>query len=160
MPNDLTWPGRGRPPSPRWLSSPLGSHNFLVGHLQMQPHVETQASYRPFLWRKLLILIKSYIYIYIFFFFPFFLVFLGPHPQHMEVPRLGVKSELQLLAYASATATEDPSRVCNPHHSSQQCQILNTLSKARDRNHNLMVPSRIRFCCTTTGTPRFSIFYH
>ena len=28
--------------------------------------------------------------------------FLGPHPQHMEVPRLGVKSELQLLAYTAA----------------------------------------------------------
>ena len=27
-----------------------------------------------------------------------FLVFLGPHPQHMEVPRLGVKLELELLA--------------------------------------------------------------
>ena len=26
----------------------------------------------------------------------FFLVFLGPHPQHLEVPRLGVESELQL----------------------------------------------------------------
>ena len=26
--------------------------------------------------------------------FFFFLVFLGPHPQHMEVPRLGVESEL------------------------------------------------------------------
>ena len=30
--------------------------------------------------------------------FFFFFSFLGPHPQHMEVPRLGVKSELQLLA--------------------------------------------------------------
>ena len=35
-------------------------------------------------------------------------VFLGPHLQHMEVPRLGVKSELQLPAYASATAMLDP----------------------------------------------------
>ena len=26
--------------------------------------------------------------------FPFFWVFLGPHPWHMEVPRLGVESEL------------------------------------------------------------------
>ena len=34
------------------------------------------------------------------------LVFLGAHPQHMELPRLGVKSELQLLAYT--TATPDP----------------------------------------------------
>ena len=32
-------------------------------------------------------------HIYIFF---FFLVFLGPHPQHMEVLRLGAKSQLQL----------------------------------------------------------------
>ena len=38
-------------------------------------------------------------------------------------------------------------------HSSWQRQILNPLSKARDRTHTLMVPSRIRFCCATTGTP-------
>ena len=37
------------------------------------------------------------------------IVFLGPHPQHMEVPRLGVESELQLPAYTTATATPDPS---------------------------------------------------
>ena len=30
-------------------------------------------------------------------------VFLGLHPWHMEVPRLGVKSELQLPAYTTAT---------------------------------------------------------
>ena len=35
-------------------------------------------------------------------------VFLGPHPGYMEVPRLGVKSELQLLAYARAIAMPDP----------------------------------------------------
>ena len=34
-------------------------------------------------------------------FFVFF--FLGPHLQHMEVPRLGVKSELQLPAYTTAS---------------------------------------------------------
>ena len=28
-------------------------------------------------------------------------LFLGPHPQHTEAPRLGVKSELQPLAYAT-----------------------------------------------------------
>ena len=37
-----------------------------------------------------------------------FFVFLGLHPRHMEVPRLGLKSELQLLAYTTATATPDP----------------------------------------------------
>ena len=30
--------------------------------------------------------------------------FLGLRLQHMEVPRLGVESELQLLAYTTATA--------------------------------------------------------
>ena len=45
-----------------------------------------------------------------FFFFFFFFCFLGLHPWHMEVPRLGVESEQQLLAYATATATQGPSR--------------------------------------------------
>ena len=45
-------------------------------------------------------------------------VFLGLHPQHMEVPRLRVESELQLLAYTMATAIQDPSRVCDLHLSS------------------------------------------
>ena len=36
-----------------------------------------------------------------FFFFFFFWLF-GPHSQHMEVPRLGVKSELQLPTYTTA----------------------------------------------------------
>ena len=34
----------------------------------------------------------------------FFFFFLGPHPQYMEVPRLGVQSELQVPAYTTATA--------------------------------------------------------
>ena len=36
----------------------------------------------------------------------------------MEVPRLGVESELQLLDYTTATATWDPSHVCNLYRSS------------------------------------------
>ena len=50
----------------------------------------------------------------------------------MEVPRLGVELELQLPAYAKATATQDLSHVYNLHHSSQQCWILNPLGKARE----------------------------
>ena len=56
----------------------------------------------------------------------------------MEVPRLGVESELQLLAYSTATAMRDLSLVCDLHHSSRQCWILNPLSEARDRTRNLM----------------------
>ena len=84
--------------------------------------------------------------------------FLGLHPRHMELLRLGVKSELQLPAYTRATAMQDPSRVSDLHHSSQQCWILNLLSKARDRTGNLMFPSGIHFCCTMTGTPKSSYF--
>ena len=49
--------------------------------------------------------------------------FLGLHSWHMEVPRSGVESELQLPAYPTATATRDPSQVCDLPHSSRQCQI-------------------------------------
>ena len=70
----------------------------------------------------------KYIYMSIFFFFAFFF-FLGPHPWHVEVPRLGNELELQLPAYTSATATQDQSRICDLHHSSWQNQILNPLSK-------------------------------
>ena len=62
----------------------------------------------------------------------FLCVILGPHPWHMEVPRLRVESELQLPAYTTATAMQDASRVCNLHHSSWQCRVLNPLSNARD----------------------------
>ena len=34
----------------------------------------------------------------------------------MEVPRLGVKSELQLLAYTTATGARDPNRICDLHY--------------------------------------------
>jgi len=62
----------------------------------------------------------------------FFVFLLGLHLLHMEVPRLGVGSKLQLLTYTTATAMWDLSCVCHLHRSSRQCQILNPLSKVRD----------------------------
>ena len=50
----------------------------------------------------------------------------------MEVPRLGVKLELQLQAYTIATATLDLSSIFDQLCSSWQHRILNPLSKARD----------------------------
>ena len=49
----------------------------------------------------------------------FFFFFLGLHLRHTEVPGLLVKSELLLLAYATARATLDPSCICNLCHSLQ-----------------------------------------
>ena len=64
-------------------------------------------------------------------FFFLFLLF-RPHLPHREVPRLGVKLELQLLAYTTAIATLDPSHICDLYHSSRPCWMPNPLSKARD----------------------------
>ena len=97
--------------------------------------------------------------IFPFYYFCNFFFSLELYLRHMEVPRLGVQSELQLLAYTTATATSDPSHVCNLHHSSWQCKIFNPLSEARDWTHNLMVPSCIHFHCTTTRTPGNSPFF-
>ena len=75
------------------------------------------------------------------------LIFFGGvlHLQHMEVSRLEVESELQLLAYATATATWDPSLVCKLCHSSRPCQILNSLSKARGQTPILMDTSQVHY---------------
>ena len=82
-----------------------------------------------------------------------FLSFLGPHPRHMEVPRLGVPGELQPPACTAATATRDPSHVCGLRHSPRQRQILSPRSEARDRIRNLMVPSRTRYPLSHDGNP-------
>ena len=51
----------------------------------------------------------------------------------MEVP-----GQLQLLAYTTATTTQDLNHVYNLHHRSQQYQILNPLNEARDQTYVLM----------------------
>ena len=50
----------------------------------------------------------------------------------MEVPRVGVESELLLPAYATATATLDPSRVFDLHHSSPSETSQTKLSSEAD----------------------------
>ena len=76
----------------------------------------------------------------------------------MEAPRLEVELELQLLVYTTATATWDLSHVCDLHHSSQQHQIPDPLSEARDQTHSLMDTNQIHFHCVTMGTPEFRFF--
>ena len=78
----------------------------------------------------------------------------------MELPRLGVKLELQLPAYATATATQDLSHVCSQHHSSQQHHIPNPLSVDWDRTHILKDTSQIHFHCATRGTPAIRLLFY
>ena len=63
--------------------------------------------------------------------------------QHMEVPRLGAKSKLELPAYTTATEMQDLGHVCDLDHSSRQHWILNPLSKARGRTCILMDTRRV-----------------
>ena len=84
----------------------------------------------------------------------FFSFFLWLHLLHTEVPGPGVRLELQLPAYTIATASQDPSHVCDLYHSSQQCRILNLLSEARDwtpHPHRDNIRSLTQW--TTIGTP-------
>ena len=89
----------------------------------------------------------------------FVFCFLGPHPRHMELPRLGVESELQLPAYAIATATQDPSQVSDLYHSSQQGWIPGPPSKARDQTHILMDTSQVHFHWATMRTPKSAYWF-
>ena len=64
----------------------------------------------------------------------------------MHVPRVGVESELQGLAYTTATATPDQSRICDLRHSSRQHQILNPLNEVGAQTCILMDTSWVRYC--------------
>ena len=79
-----------------------------------------------------------------FFIFLFF-VFLGPHLWYMELPRLGVESELQLPAYTTAIALQELSRICHLPCSLLQHWILNRMSKARDQICVLMDTSQAHY---------------
>ena len=84
-----------------------------------------------------------------------FFFFLGPH---MEVPRLEVELELHLPAYTTATATPDPSHICNL--SLEQHRILNPLSGVRDQTCIFVDTGQVCFCWATMGTPKNEILIH
>ena len=77
-------------------------------------------------------------------------------PNLLIIPMVGVISELQLPAYTIATATQDPSHICDLHHSSEQGWMLNPLSETRDQTHVIKATSHICFCRAMTETP----FHH
>ena len=83
----------------------------------------------------------------------FFFFFLGPHLWHMEIPRLGVKSELQLPTYTTDTATRDPSHICNLCCSLRQHQILSPMREARDQTRILTDTVRFLTLWATRGIP-------
>ena len=78
-----------------------------------------------------------FILFYLFYFLSFFK---GPHPWHMEVPRLGV----ELPAYTTAITMQDLSHcISDLYRNSQQLCILNPLSEAWDQTGILMDTSQV-----------------
>ena len=82
---------------------------------------------------------------------PFFFCFLLPQVWHMEVSRLGVESELQLLAYTIATAMLVLSCICHLHQSSWQCGSLTDWARPGVKPPSSQ--SWVRFLWATMGTP-------
>ena len=76
----------------------------------------------------------------------FVFCFLGLHPRHREVPRLGVQSDLWLPPCATATTPPDLSHIFKLQHSSEQQWILNPLSKAWDQTYLFMDTSWAPYC--------------
>ena len=90
-----------------------------------------------------------------FFFFLSFFVFLGPYLRHMEVPKLGVKLELQLPAYATTTATPDLHTAASSTYTTAHCNARSLTHWAvQGSNCILMDISQIHFHWATTGTPQ------
>ena len=116
----------------------LKTRNRIITHKHTQCSSKfkelSQSAISVFLFHVLIESVGQYHPALIFFFFCFLVLY----PLHMEVPGLGVESEIQLLAYTIATAMQDLSYVCDLHHSSRQCHILNTLSEGSDQTLVLM----------------------
>ena len=77
------------------------------------------------------------------FFFFFFCLFAFSRAAPMAYGGSQARGLIGAVATSLHQSHRNTGSVCNLHHSSQQRQILNPLSKARDQTRNLMVPSWI-----------------
>ena len=93
-------------------------------------------------------------------FLPFFLVFFRATRSAYGVSQARDQMGAAALAYAAATATQDPSHICDLHQCSRQCQILNPLSEARDGTCVLMDASQILFREPWQELPLPTLFKH
>ena len=82
----------------------------------------------------------------------FFFVFMGPHLQHMEVPRLCSNRSYSCQPTLRPQQLPDLSRIHDLHYCSQQCWILNPLSGARDQTLVLMDTSWVCYHWAIMGT--------
>ena len=86
---------------------------------------------------------------------PFFFVFLVSHLWQLEVPRLGVESEMQLPACTTATATRDPSLCRSVTYTAAQgnARSLTHWTRARIEPESSWILVGFWTHWVTTGTP-------
>ena len=87
----------------------------------------------------------------------FFFFLLGSHLQNMEVSRLGVNLELQLLTYATATAMLDPSHSATYTAAHGNAGSLTHWSRPGIKPAFSWVIVEFLTCWTATGTPSHRI---
>ena len=133
----------------------------LMSLIQYRSHCQFYWSWEPFPNLQIMclhsniLLIKRSLSLSLFFFYFFF--FFGAeggelHPRHMDVLKQGVKLELKLPAYS--TASWGPGSICHLHRSSRQCWIFKLLSEAQDRTHTPMDTSWVHYHWAIMGTPQ------
>ena len=91
--------------------------------------------------------------------FFFFLVFRASLEAYGGPQARGQIGDTAASLQHIAAAMRAMSGVCELHHNSRQCGILNPLREPRDWTCNLMVPGWICFCCAMTGTPGSTFFF-
>ena len=86
------------------------------------------------------------------FLFFFLFVFLGPRPRHTQVPRL--EFELELWPQPMPQPQQHQIRAMSVSYTIAHgnARSFNSLSKARDRTHNLMDTSWVRYHWVMMGT--------
>ena len=86
---------------------------FLQGFTETLLHIHSESGWTwPLTRASRLIIRKGGIHCIFVYLFIYPSIFLGPHPWHMEVPRLGVQSELLLPAYARTNHSNVGSELC------------------------------------------------
>ena len=85
-------------------------------------------------------------------------VFLGPPAAYGDSQARGLIGAIAASQSQSHSNAGSKLLVCDLHHGSWQCWILNPMSKARDGTRNVMVPSQLRLPMSHDGNSSGSFF--
>ena len=88
-----------------------------------------------------------------------FVLFFRAAPEAYGGSLAGVKWELWLPAYTTATATWHLSHICDLYHSSWQHRIPDPQREGRDRTCILMYISWVHYHRATMETPNYALIF-